>query len=297
MPGRLVGETVDKRWHARLRPDALHARAAHPPRESHLEHLHQPGPGRAHGHDLSCTSTARKASASWRSRTCQSALRAQAMLARTAQAALRRRAALQRIRRADRRARRRDQRSTCSTRRSSAAFRSAEFYPELGNALLWCVHRADHREQIDRRGRGAQSAGWRGMSMDKKRSRSTGINRKSPRTSARTKALIFEKSSPGKRGYQPRRRSTSPKPTPHALLGDARSRRRPQHARGQRNRDHPPLHAPLHLELRHRPRHVSARQCTMKYNPRVNEVRRAPRGLRRRASLQPEIALAGRAAK
>ncbi len=49
MPGRLVGETRDKQWQARLRADAFHARAAHPPREGDLQHLHQPGAGGADG--------------------------------------------------------------------------------------------------------------------------------------------------------------------------------------------------------------------------------------------------------
>ena len=52
MPGRLVGETVDKQGRRGFVPDALHARAAHPPREGDLEHLHQPGAGRADGHHL-----------------------------------------------------------------------------------------------------------------------------------------------------------------------------------------------------------------------------------------------------
>ena len=43
MPGRLAGETRGHRRAARLRAHAGHARAAHPPREGDLEHLHQPG--------------------------------------------------------------------------------------------------------------------------------------------------------------------------------------------------------------------------------------------------------------
>ena len=54
MPGRLVGQTVDGAWLPRLCSDALHARAAHPPREGDLEHLHQPGISGADGHNLPC---------------------------------------------------------------------------------------------------------------------------------------------------------------------------------------------------------------------------------------------------
>ncbi len=52
MPGRLVGETTDSRRQPRLLPDALHARAAHPPREGDLQHLHQPGADRPDGDRL-----------------------------------------------------------------------------------------------------------------------------------------------------------------------------------------------------------------------------------------------------
>ncbi len=51
---------------------------------------------------------------------------------------------------------------------------------------------------------------------------------------------------------------TCPASTPKQLLGPALSQRPRRHARALRDRDHPPLHAPVHLELRHRPRHVSA---------------------------------------
>ena len=51
MPGRLVGQTTDSTAIALL-PDAFHARAAHPPREGDVQHLHQPGADRAHGDGL-----------------------------------------------------------------------------------------------------------------------------------------------------------------------------------------------------------------------------------------------------
>ena len=52
MPGRLVGATVDRRRPARLRAHAADARAAHPPREGDVEHLHQRGAVRADGDHL-----------------------------------------------------------------------------------------------------------------------------------------------------------------------------------------------------------------------------------------------------
>ena len=47
MPGRIAGETARRRRPARLRADPADARAAHPPRESDLEHLHGAGAQRA----------------------------------------------------------------------------------------------------------------------------------------------------------------------------------------------------------------------------------------------------------
>ena len=51
MPGRLAGQTIDADGPARLRAHALDARAAYPPREGDIEHLHQFGPLRARLHD------------------------------------------------------------------------------------------------------------------------------------------------------------------------------------------------------------------------------------------------------
>ena len=49
MPGRLVGQTVDSRGNRAFCLTLVDARAAHPPREGDLEHLHQPGADRADG--------------------------------------------------------------------------------------------------------------------------------------------------------------------------------------------------------------------------------------------------------
>ena len=53
MPGRLCGQTLDRDGQARLRADALHPRAAHPPREGHQQHLHKLRPVRAGVHGAS----------------------------------------------------------------------------------------------------------------------------------------------------------------------------------------------------------------------------------------------------
>jgi glycine dehydrogenase len=43
MPGRLIGVSIDSRRQARLPPGDADPRAAHPPREGHLQHLHRAG--------------------------------------------------------------------------------------------------------------------------------------------------------------------------------------------------------------------------------------------------------------
>ena len=53
MPGRLVGQTVDADGKRALLPDAANPRAAHPPRESDEQRLHESGPAGPAGQRLS----------------------------------------------------------------------------------------------------------------------------------------------------------------------------------------------------------------------------------------------------
>ena len=53
IPGRLVGEAYDTERPSRFRADARNARAAHSPRESDFEHLHERRTDCAGRHDLS----------------------------------------------------------------------------------------------------------------------------------------------------------------------------------------------------------------------------------------------------
>ncbi len=52
LPGRLVGVSVDAARQARLPARAADPRAAHPPRQGDLQHLHRPGAARGHGRDV-----------------------------------------------------------------------------------------------------------------------------------------------------------------------------------------------------------------------------------------------------
>ena len=61
MPGRLVGQSVDAHGPARLPPCAADARAAHPPRQGDLQHLHRAGAARQHGRPPMPSGTARRA--------------------------------------------------------------------------------------------------------------------------------------------------------------------------------------------------------------------------------------------
>ena len=60
MPGRIAGETTRRRRPPRLRADAADARAAHPPREGDLEHLHLAGAQRARRRRLPQLARARR---------------------------------------------------------------------------------------------------------------------------------------------------------------------------------------------------------------------------------------------
>ena len=52
MPGRIIGVSVDAHGNTALPHGAADARAAHPPREGDVEHLHRAGAARQHGRDV-----------------------------------------------------------------------------------------------------------------------------------------------------------------------------------------------------------------------------------------------------
>ena len=86
-----------------------------------------------------------------------------------------------------------------------------------------------------------------------------GTPRKATTHTNQNEGLIFEKSSPGKKAYRMDELDV-PAIDAAALLGDTvRTDGLGRHAGAERDRDRSPLHAPVHLELRHRSRHVPAR--------------------------------------
>ena len=82
-------------------------------------------------------------------------------------------------------------------------------------------------------------------------------DRKATQHVNQNEGLIFEKSSAGKAAWK-----LPPLDVPEVdtakLLGSSERKDLGTHARSERDRNHPPLHPALHLELRHRSRHVSA---------------------------------------
>ncbi len=134
---------------ARLRAHPLHPRAAHPPREGDLQHLHQPGAGRAHGQHLHGCLWPHSASASWPNR-----------ISPRPPTPARRSAPRRKFSSTARRA------STNSFSRPAAdayeishrlaaknkiigGFPLRKFYPELGNAAVWCATELTSRAAID----------------------------------------------------------------------------------------------------------------------------------------------------
>ena len=105
--------------------------------------------------------------------------------------------------------------------------------------------------------------------------------------------LLFERSSPGKKAYQLARTRC---PRGRRRRGARRGERAPGNRRlsgSQRSRGHPPLHAPFHLELRDRLRHVSAGLLHHEVQPADQRAGGAHRRPRLGASLPAGVALAG----
>ena len=147
-----------------------------------------------------------------------------------------------------------------------------KFYPELGNASLWCCTETTTRASIDAAAK--EVARWNQRQDQESR----------PPTSARTKDSSSRSRHPARR-LTSCRRSTCLKSTPKKLLGDAT----------REDLGNMPEVSEIEI-IRHFTRLSTWNyavdhgmyplgSCTMKYNARVNEVRRAPRWPRRSASL------------
>ncbi len=152
------------------------------------------------------------------------------------------------------------------------------FYPELDNAMLLCATEMTRREKLD-----AVAEAFARM-IKKVRQHIT-----------QNEPLLFERSSPGKSGYQLPPLDV-PAVDPAAVLGAANTRAEIEGFPGsQRSGSDPPLHAPVHLELRHRSGPVSAGLL----HHEIQSARERTGGADRRpglgASLSAGIALAGHA--
>ena len=300
MPGRIAGETRRRRRPPRLRAHAPDARAAHPPREGDLEHLHRPGAQRA-----------RRASIylSWLGRRGIVEL-GELMLQRTAYA----RETLARARR--RRARCTSSRSSASSRveldapvdaghralRGRRASTPAIRWPRLPRVERRPAGR-DHRAALARGHRPARrgarravaaSEPWRARSTtgctrpEIEGDRPTRPRRRRADAEQRDRATtIYERSSrAGARSSLPAL-DVPEQPLDELLPGALRRARAAAAARGRRARDRPPLHAALAAQLR--PRHglLPARLVHDEAQPE------AARARRRAARLRPPAPAAG----
>ena len=150
MPGRLVGQTVDSDGISRIRADALDARAAYPAREGDLEHLHQSGAGGADGDDLPDRLRQGRHSRAGRAQPGQGRITRPKRWRRS-----RAQSCCSRARRGftslcwRRRKRRRYGSKRLLEEKIVGGIELSRWYPELGNATLWCATEVVTREQID----------------------------------------------------------------------------------------------------------------------------------------------------
>ena len=157
------------------------------------------------------------------------------------------------------------------------------FYPELADSMLLCATEMTRRADMDAvAGAASRAEPWR-----------CGMIKKVRNHLSQNEALLFERSSPGKKALSASRAR-------RARGGRRRSAGRRERARGnrrlprsQRGGGHPPLHAPLHLELRHRSRHVSAGLLHHEVQPADQRAGGAHRGPGLGASLSARSAVAG----
>ena len=224
---------------------------------------------------------------------------AAASIRQTCQSAVRRRAALQRIRGSDQRRSLRHQQPPPGTQ-DRRRLPLKKFYPELGNAALWCCTELTTRSAIDT-AVGLVAESERSVRVRKGRSGRAGggamkhMTRKATRHVNQNEGLIFEKSSPGKAAWK-----LPPLDVPEvdtaALLGSAE----------RKDLGNMPEVSEIEI-IRHFTRLSTWNyaidlgmyplgSCTMKYNPRVNELVVAPRRPGQRASLSAGEDFAGRAA-
>ena len=137
------------RWEPWIRADALDARAAHPAREGHFEHLHQSGAGGADGDDLSDCLWEGRHSRTGGAQPGQGGLCGEELSAQPGTKLLFKGAP-------------RFHEFVLETEESPALWTKrllenkivggielSRWYPELGNATLWCATEMVTREQID----------------------------------------------------------------------------------------------------------------------------------------------------
>ena len=232
LPGRLVGETKDTQRQPRLLPDALDSRAAHPPREGDLQHLHQPGADRADGDGLHDRLRQAGPARTGRAESGQGALPRRRARRSVSPDRSSTSSSSARTAPGPRRSIRR-----CSSRRSSAACRSNAGIPSLPAAMLLCATEMNRRADMD-----AVEAGFSHDQEDPIRI-SPRTSRCCSRSALRARAAI---SLP---------QLDVPAVDPAAALGAGQRAQRDRGlSRSERSGGDPPLHAPLHLELRHRSR-------------------------------------------
>ena len=247
MPGRLVGADVDADGQARLRADAADARAAHPPREGDVEHLHEPGADGARAHRLPVAARAGGSARAARAGVRQRAHALANRLAALPTAGRVRRAVLQRVHAAHRDAADGDSRRALADRHPSRGVAAtATASPRARRRASSQCTETHERADID-----ALVDGVAGLALARRAATMT-VEAAADARSRRDQLLQHSSrcSSSGAPGRAARRcRARRAADDPAAAPARRAARRLPGAARGSRGRGRAALHAPVAAEL------------------------------------------------
>ena len=289
MPGRIAGETKRRRRQARVRAHAPDPRAAHPPREGDLEHLHRAGAERARRRDLPELAGPARDRRAGRADAPADRLRARPPGERSTgspqlhdqpvvrEFAVELDAPVERVI------------ARCREQGVNPGYPLGRDYPEHADGLLVAITERRTRADIDRLAEvlvGARSPA--------ERQRRVGAGRHDPRGRRRADDLRALEARAAARSSPPEL-DVPERPLDELLPADAAPRRAAAAARGRRARDRAPLQPPVEAQLRSRHRLLPARLVHDEAQPQAARAGRGAAGPRPAAPAPGSAPRPGRA--